>query len=109
IISLLDVIKPLTTESFTEIYLVEELMPTDLHRVIRTQQLTDRHCQYFGYQILRALRSLHGAEVIHHDLKPANLLANANCDLKLCDFGLARSVELSLQTSCAASLFVSSP
>ncbi|KAJ7923715.1 hypothetical protein B0H13DRAFT_1536593, partial [Mycena leptocephala] len=50
---------------------------------------------YFVYHIPRDLRSLHGAEVIHRDLKRANLLVNAHCDLKLCDFGLARSVELS--------------
>jgi serine/threonine protein kinase len=29
---------------------------------------------------------------VHRDLKPRNLLVNSNCDLKICDFGLARSV-----------------
>jgi serine/threonine protein kinase len=42
---------------------------------------------------LRALKALHSANVIHRDLKPSNLLLNANCDLKICDFGLARSVD----------------
>jgi mitogen-activated protein kinase 1/3 len=27
---------------------------------------------------------------VHRDLKPSNILANKNCDLKICDFGLAR-------------------
>jgi serine/threonine protein kinase len=46
--------------------------------------------QYFLYQILRGLKFIHSANVIHRDLKPSNLLVNANCDLKICDFGLAR-------------------
>lgn len=46
--------------------------------------------QYFLYQILRGLKFIHSANVIHRDLKPSNLLLNANCDLKICDFGLAR-------------------
>ena len=72
---------------------VQELMETDMHRVIRTQDLSDDHAQYFVYQTLRALKALHSADVIHRDLKPSNLLLNANCDLKVCDFGLARSVK----------------
>src|ERR1700712_405325 len=66
-------------------------METDMHRVIRTQNLSDDHCQYFIYQTLRALKAMHSANVLHRDLKPSNLLLNANCDLKVCDFGLARS------------------
>lgn len=62
-----------------------------MHRVIRTQELSDDHCQYFIYQTLRALKAMHSANVLHRDLKPSNLLLNANCDLKVCDFGLARS------------------
>jgi mitogen-activated protein kinase 1/3 len=96
IISILDIIKPPSLESFKEIYFIQELMQTDLHRVIRTQHLTDDHCQYFVYQTLRALKSIHSADIVHRDLKPANLLLNANCDLKVCDFGLARSVKTSV-------------
>ncbi|KAF8741180.1 Mitogen-activated protein kinase, partial [Rhizoctonia solani] len=92
IISILDIIKPPSLEAFKEVYLIQELMETDMHRVIRTQDLSDDHAQYFIYQTLRALKALHSADVIHRDLKPSNLLLNANCDLKVCDFGLARSV-----------------
>lgn len=53
-----------------------------MHRVIRTQDLSDDHCQYFTYQVLRALKAIHSADVVHRDLKPSNLLLNANCDLK---------------------------
>jgi len=92
IITIVDIIRPPTIEAFTEVYLIQELMETDMHRVIRTQALSDDHCQYFIYQTLRALKALHSADVIHRDLKPSNLLLNANCDLKVCDFGLARSI-----------------
>ena len=91
IISILDVQRPRDYETFTEVYLIQELMETDMHRVIRTQELSDDHCQYFTYQTLRGLKALHSADVLHRDLKPSNLLLNANCDLKICDFGLARS------------------
>ncbi|KAJ6575880.1 kinase-like domain-containing protein, partial [Mycena sp. CBHHK59/15] len=33
--------------------------------------------------------------IIHQDLKPTNLLLNANCNLKVCDFSLARSLKSS--------------
>lgn len=35
---------------------------------------------------------MHSANIAHRDLKPRNLLIDANCDLKLCDFGLARPI-----------------
>ncbi|GAA6049619.1 hypothetical protein JCM3770_005038 [Rhodotorula araucariae] len=92
LITIVDLIKPESFDAFQEVYFIQELMETDLYRVIRTQTLSDDHVQYFVYQTLRALKALHSANIIHRDLKPSNLLLNANCDLKVCDFGLARSV-----------------
>ncbi|KAG0241766.1 kinase-like domain-containing protein [Mortierella sp. GBAus27b] len=78
-------------QDFNEIYLVQELMEADLHQIIRSEQpLTDAHFQYFIYQICRGLKYIHSANVLHRDLKPGNLLVNADCELKICDFGLAR-------------------
>ena len=90
IVQLYDIQKPLDYNSFQEVYLIQEYMPTDLCKVIRTHILSDEHCQYFTYQILRGLKVIHSANVIHRDLKPSNLLVNDNCDLKICDFGLSR-------------------
>ena len=42
------------------------------------------------YQLLRGLKYIHSANVLHRDLKPGNILLNANSELKICDFGLAR-------------------
>ena len=44
--------------------------------------------QTIVYQLLRGLKYVHSAGVVHRDLKPSNLLLNANCDLRICDFGL---------------------
>ncbi|ESR37913.1 hypothetical protein CICLE_v10028667mg [Citrus x clementina] len=91
VIAVKDVVPPPLRREFTDVYIAAELMDTDLYQIIRSNQsLSEEHCQYFLYQLLRGLKYIHSANVIHRDLKPSNLLLNANCDLKICDFGLAR-------------------
>lgn len=78
-------------DQFDDVYVISELMEIDLGSILRSPQtLTEEHCQFFVYQILRGMKYVHSAEVIHGDLKPRNLLVNANCDLKIGDFSLAR-------------------
>ena len=67
-------------------------METDLGSILKSNQdISDEHIQFFLYQILRGLKYVHSAGILHRDLKPRNLLVNGNCDLKICDFGLSRA------------------
>ncbi|XP_074601061.1 serine/threonine-protein kinase nemo [Brevipalpus obovatus] len=94
VLSALDIIQPPHITYFHEVYIITELMSSDLHKIIvSSQPLTTDHVKIFLYQILRGLKYLHSANILHRDIKPGNLLVNSNCLLKICDFGLARVVE----------------
>ncbi|CAK4081385.1 unnamed protein product [Aphanomyces euteiches] len=94
LVNLIDLIRPNSLREFNDVYIVTDLMETDLHRVIHSNQtITDDHLQYFLYQMLVAIKYVHSAQVLHRDLKPSNILVNSDCDVKLCDFGLARGVQ----------------
>eukprot|EP00811_Abedinium_folium_P032104 NODE_5274_length_1788_cov_9.800120.p1 GENE.NODE_5274_length_1788_cov_9.800120~~NODE_5274_length_1788_cov_9.800120.p1 ORF type:complete len:420 (+),score=82.52 NODE_5274_length_1788_cov_9.800120:145-1404(+) len=91
VVDIRQIFMPGCKADFRDIYVVTELMETDLSLIIKSHQpLLDDHSQFFLYQIMRGMKYVHSAQVIHRDLKPRNLLVNANCDLKICDFGLAR-------------------
>ncbi|BDA42491.1 Mitogen-activated protein kinase 15 [Coccomyxa sp. Obi] len=91
IVEIKHIMLPPSPREFKDIYVVFELMETDLHQVIKANDdLTPEHHQFFLYQMLRGLKYIHTAKVFHRDLKPKNILANADCKLKVCDFGLAR-------------------
>ncbi|XP_043363097.1 mitogen-activated protein kinase 15-like isoform X7 [Dermochelys coriacea] len=90
IIKLLNVIR---AQNDRDIYLVFESMETDLHAVIKKGNLLkDIHKCYILYQLLKATKFIHSGNVIHRDQKPSNILLDADCFVKLCDFGLARSL-----------------
>eukprot|EP00771_Trimastix_marina_P003873 gnl/Trimastix_PCT/585.p1 GENE.gnl/Trimastix_PCT/585~~gnl/Trimastix_PCT/585.p1 ORF type:complete len:374 (+),score=127.25 gnl/Trimastix_PCT/585:964-2085(+) len=109
LISIKDIIAPTSLDEFNDVLWTTELMDTDLHQVIRSAQpLSDEHIQYFLYQILRGLKYIHSADVLHRDLKPSNLLLNQNCDLKICDFGLARLAN-AVQTEYVATRWYRAP
>ncbi|KAL1529995.1 hypothetical protein AB1Y20_000921 [Prymnesium parvum] len=91
IIRIRDVLHPQSESSFTDVWVVFDFVDFDLRKLIASSQfLTIIHIQWISVQILEALRYLHSAHVLHRDLKPANVLVNDRCDVKICDFGLAR-------------------
>ncbi|KAL4138653.1 hypothetical protein PRIC2_002158 [Phytophthora ramorum] len=94
VLSLLDLIPPPSYTDFRDVYMTVDLMEMDLHRIIYSKEvLRDDHIRYFLYQMLSGLHHMHQAGVLHRDLKPSNLLINSDCQLKICDLGLARSKE----------------
>lgn len=79
---------------FRDVYIVSDLMEGDLAGVVSSQQtLSDAQMKYFVYQLLRGLKYVHTAGVLHRDLKPQNVLVNSDCNLKITDFGLGRAVD----------------
>ena len=91
IVEIKHILLPESRENFSDLFVVFERMDTDLHQVIKVNRdLGDSHHCYFLYQLLRGLKYIHTSEVFHRDLKPKNILANADCNIKICDFGLAR-------------------
>jgi len=64
------------------------------------------HKQYIMYQLLNSLAYMHSGELLHRDVKPSNLLVNTECQVKVGDFGLARSVAaLEAEAAAAAGAF----
>ncbi|XP_078124043.1 mitogen-activated protein kinase 15 isoform X2 [Sander vitreus] len=90
IVKLLNVVR---AQNDKDIYLIFEYMDTDLHAVIKKGTLLkDIHKRYVMHQLFKAVKYLHSGNVIHRDQKPSNVLLDTDCVVKLCDFGLARSL-----------------
>ncbi|XP_051045564.1 mitogen-activated protein kinase 12 isoform X3 [Phodopus roborovskii] len=94
VIGLLDVFTPdETLDDFTDFYLVMPFMGTDLGKLMKHETLSEDRIQFLVYQMLKGLKYIHAAGVIHRDLKPGNLAVNEDCELKILDFGLARQAD----------------
>lgn len=75
-----------------DLYIVTEAMDCDLAALINSPdfELQEPHVRFITYQILRGLKYMHSAGVLHRDLKPQNILINNTLDARICDLGLAR-------------------
>uniref|UniRef100_A0A8B9DEG1 mitogen-activated protein kinase n=1 Tax=Anser cygnoides TaxID=8845 RepID=A0A8B9DEG1_ANSCY len=79
---------------------VLEYMHTDLAQYM-AQHLGGLHpwnVMLFMFQLFRGLAYIHQQHILHHDLKPQNLLISCLSELKLADFGLARAKSIPSQT-----------
>lgn len=77
------------------IFLIQTHFGTDLRSVIEMApelNLNENHLKTMMYNMLCALKFMHSANVVHRDIKPSNILVNERCEVRICDFGLARSL-----------------
>lgn len=75
------------------VYMIMDYMPSDLRKLIHSPAFLDHNqIKKLLYEVLIALNYLHSVKIVHRDIKPGNILINKEGDLKLCDFGLARSL-----------------
>jgi serine/threonine protein kinase len=80
-----------TEDNFNTIYMVLEAAHSDLFKILNsTVVLRSEQVRSITHQTLTALSWLHSNNVIHCDVKPANLLVDADCRIRLADFGLSR-------------------
>ncbi|OMJ75268.1 hypothetical protein SteCoe_25626 [Stentor coeruleus] len=93
VVKIREIIKPNDLDNFNELYVVMEHAQSDLKKLVKsTIHLEEDHIQMIVYNTISGLNYIHSANILHRDLKPANILINEDCEVKICDFGLARSV-----------------
>jgi mitogen-activated protein kinase 1/3 len=93
VVRIIEILEPEDPRSIEQLYIVMEYMQSDLKKLIRSSLfLEPYHIQKIMYNILIGVKYLHDSQVLHRDLKPANVLINEDCSIKICDFGLARSI-----------------
>jgi serine/threonine protein kinase len=82
-------------ENATGMFFIMEHVPNDLKQMMKMVDnncFEEEHVKIIFYNLLCALNFVHTANVMHRDIKPANLLIDSSCQVKLCDFGQARTV-----------------
>ncbi len=68
-------------------------METDLDQIMKKSvDLKESHILKIIYNLLSSLCFIHKCNVMHRDLKCANILVSNTCSVKICDFGLSRSI-----------------
>ncbi|XP_051967661.1 cyclin-dependent kinase 2 isoform X2 [Xyrauchen texanus] len=84
-----------------KLYLVFEFLHQDLKRFMDASSVTGISLplvKSYLFQLLQGLAFCHSHRVLHRDLKPQNLLINAQGEIKLADFGLARAFGVPVRT-----------
>lgn len=99
-----------TDKDNAKLYIFLELVTKgSLARLYQKYQLRDSQVSAYTRQILSGLNYLHCKDVVHRDIKCANILVDASGSVKLADFGLAKATKLNDIKSCKGTPFWMAP
>ncbi|XP_020234894.1 mitogen-activated protein kinase kinase kinase 1 [Cajanus cajan] len=94
----------------SNLYIFIELVTKgSLLNLYRRYNLRDSQVSAYTRQILHGLKYLHDRNIVHRDIKCANILVDANGSVKLADFGLAKAIKLNDVKSCKGTAFWMAP
>eukprot|EP01083_Nonionella_stella_P012082 34305_1 len=97
IIALYDVL-PSIFDSFT---MIQTRMAANLEGIFRTNQyFSPLHVEYILYHILLGVKYIHDAGIVHCNLRPASILINADCSIKISSFDAACGVNEVIMKEC---------
>ena len=88
IVKLIDYFK----ENNTEYMLLEYCKGSSLKRYILENELTEEEILGIFLKIIKALKKIHGKNVLHRDLKPSNIIVDVNNNIKIIDFGSGKKL-----------------
>ena len=84
------------------IYLVIECLEQDLKSKLKSlpedKFLKPLEIKHLLYQLLNGLAAIHSKRIMHRDLKPQNILLDSKLNLKITDFGLARTFTIPIRS-----------
>ncbi|KAM1665130.1 hypothetical protein EV1_044030 [Malus domestica] len=99
-----------TDKDETKLYIFLELVTKgSLANLYQKYLLRDSQVSVFTWQILSGLTYLHDRNVVHRDIKCANILVDASGSVKLADFGLAKATKFNDVKSCKGTAYWMAP
>lgn len=91
-----------TFQDSNNLYMVMDYVPGgELFSVLRrSQRFPDHVAKFYAAEVILAIEYLHSKDMIYRDLKPENLLLDAQGHIKITDFGFAKYVPDITWTLC---------